>query len=111
MGVCTHASNLYVLHASLLQLEPVGLPQVDVPLVALHGDTFHGKTSSKEGIVHFLTDLEGLQADAGPYHGPEVGGLCAQTGLDLRVFDDALKLKLAMMISDRLKAEQSGVFM
>ena len=37
--------------------------------------------------------------------------LCAQTGLDLRVFDDALKLKLAMMISDRLEAEQSGVFM
>ena len=35
----------------------------------------------EEGIVHFLTDLESLQADAGSYHGPEVGGLRAQTGL------------------------------
>lgn len=36
--------------------------------------------------------------------------LCGQTGLDLRVFEDALKLKLAMMISDRLRAGcQEGV--
>ena len=30
------------------------------------------------------------------------------TGLDLRIFDDAVKCKLLMLISERLKAEESG---